>query len=79
MPAVFPPAALAKLKFVLILRDPVRRLYAYWDTFVLSGTGVNSEASEANPQPSALLSGTGVDSEASPQPPARLSEEATPL
>ena len=30
-----------KLRFVVILRDPVDRLYAYWDAFVLSGVGVN--------------------------------------
>ena len=30
-----------KLRFVVILRDPVDRLYAFWDAFVLSGVGVN--------------------------------------
>jgi len=42
LPQALPNAALPKLKFMLILRDPKTRLYAYWDTFVLSGTGVNN-------------------------------------
>ena len=33
---------IAKLKFVVLLRDPTDRLYAYWDTFVLKGTGVDN-------------------------------------
>jgi len=42
IPQALPSAALPKLKFMLILRDPATRLYAYWDTFVLAGTGVNN-------------------------------------
>ena len=38
---VLPRNAVPKLRFVVILRDPVDRLYAYWDAFVLSGVGVN--------------------------------------
>lgn len=41
---VYPSPALPRLKFILLLRDPARRLYAYWDTFVLSGNGVNNFA-----------------------------------
>lgn len=39
---VYPAPVLPKLRFMLVLRDPVDRLYAYWDTFVQSGVGVNS-------------------------------------
>mmetsp|Transcript_1285 Transcript_1285/g.2540 ORF Transcript_1285/g.2540 Transcript_1285/m.2540 type:complete len:334 (+) Transcript_1285:80-1081(+) len=42
MHELMPNAALPKLKFVVILRDPAMRLYAYWDTFVLKGAGVNN-------------------------------------
>ena len=42
LPSVYPHAVVPKLKFVAVLRDPARRLYAYWDTFVQSGTGVNN-------------------------------------
>ena len=41
IPTVYPPSAVHKMKFVVILRDPAKRLYAYWDTFVTSGLGVN--------------------------------------
>ena len=40
--ATLPGAAQPLLKFVVILRDPALRLYAYWDAFVLSGTGVKN-------------------------------------
>merc|ERR1712070_693199 len=42
LPTVYPMAALPKLKFLIVLRDPARRCHAYWDTFVQSGTGVNN-------------------------------------
>ena len=42
MHEVLPGAALPKLKFVVILRDPAHRLYAYWDAFVNKGTGANN-------------------------------------
>ena len=38
---LMPSAAVPKLKFVVILRDPAMRLYAYWDQYVLKGAGVN--------------------------------------
>ena len=38
---VYPSVALPHLRFVVILRDPVERLHAYWDTFVQAGVGVN--------------------------------------
>jgi len=37
----YPAVALPLLRFVVILRDPVHRLHAYWDTFVNGGAGVN--------------------------------------
>jgi len=39
---VLPSSVMGKVRFVIILRDPTDRLYSYWDTFVLAGTGVNS-------------------------------------
>ena len=42
LPQAMPASALTKLKFMFILRDPATRLYAYWDQFVLAGTGVNN-------------------------------------
>lgn len=42
IPEVLPSGAVPKLKMLFLLRDPTRRLYAYWDTFVLAGTGVNN-------------------------------------
>ena len=38
---LMPNAAHSKLKFVVILRDPAKRLFAYWDQYVLKGAGVN--------------------------------------
>ena len=42
MHEVYPSPVVPKLKFITILRDPVRRLFAYWDVFVQSGNGVNN-------------------------------------
>ena len=42
--SLYPAPALPRLRFLVILRDPARRLHAYWDTFVLAGTGVNNFA-----------------------------------
>ena len=39
--SIYPNIALPNLKFVVVLRDPVKRLFAYWDAFVQSGKGVN--------------------------------------
>ena len=41
IPQVYPAMVVPKLKFAIVLRDPASRLYAYWDTFVQSGVGVN--------------------------------------
>lgn len=38
---VYPTVAMPAMRFVVILRDPVDRLHAYWDAFVQSGNGVN--------------------------------------
>ena len=38
---VYPSMAQPHLKFVIILRDPVKRLYGYWDTFVQKGPGAH--------------------------------------
>lgn len=42
--SIYSTPVVAKLKFIIILRDPAKRLYAYWDNFVQSGTGVNNFA-----------------------------------
>lgn len=41
---VYPNVAIPALRFVIILRDPVDRLHAYWDSFVQAGAGVNDFA-----------------------------------
>ena len=41
IPQVYPASVASRLKFLVILRDPTKRLYAYWDSFVQSGMGVN--------------------------------------
>ena len=38
---VYPSAVMPHMRFLVILRDPVERLHAYWDTFVQSGAGTN--------------------------------------
>jgi len=40
-PEVLPREALPRLRFIVMLRDPAERLYAYWDAFVLPGVGVH--------------------------------------
>lgn len=42
IPQMIPQGAHGKLRFVVVLRDPTDRLYAYWDAFVLGGKGMNN-------------------------------------
>lgn len=42
LPKVLPSGVMPRLRFVIMLRDPADRLYAYWDSFVHSGAGVNN-------------------------------------
>jgi len=42
LPQIIPGGMQPKLRFLLMLRDPADRLYAYWDAFVMAGAGVNN-------------------------------------